>query len=149
MPASQHNQKNAQRINKGNANSPDSKHTENVLPKLRSDLMQQPVQIPASKSPSTSSFMQSNAVTVTPKSSRGDGMDSGQTFDDVLSAFHEDLIESSDIKNGGDNELIDLRVKLCVSENIGLRLHVAFDDILEDIDVILDEAQKASQSFHD
>lgn len=37
MPASPQIQKNSQIMNKGNANSQDSKHTENVLPKLRSD----------------------------------------------------------------------------------------------------------------
>ena len=54
-------------------------------------------------------------------------------FDQLLSKFQSDIIESTDVREKCDNQLVDLRVRLCVSENIALRLHGCFDDILEDI----------------
>ena len=58
-------------------------------------------------------------------------------FDELLSMFQSDLLESTDVRNRCDNQLVDLRVKLCVSENLALRLHGCFDDILEDIEGVM------------
>ncbi len=49
-------------------------------------------------------------------------------------------IDSTDAKRQSDNRLVDLRVQLCISENvITLRLHVCFDDLLEDIEGTMDQ----------
>jgi hypothetical protein len=56
------------------------------------------------------------------------------SFDELLSKFQTDLLESTDVRQKCDTKLVDLRVQLCVSENIALRLHGCFDDILEDIE---------------
>ena len=144
----QQSQRNIQGIPKGDQIS-DNNYTENILPKINSELIQQAaIQILASKSPTISSI-QPTISTVTPKSSNGNETGQGKIFDNILAVFHEDLTESSDIKDGCDSELIDLRVKLCVSENIALQLHVAFDDILEETNIILDEAKEAGQSLDD
>jgi hypothetical protein len=59
-------------------------------------------------------------------------------FDDLLSKIKTDVVASTDVRNRCDNQLVDLRVKLCVSANVPLRLHGCFDDILEDIEAAMD-----------
>ena len=58
-------------------------------------------------------------------------------FDDVLAKFQKDLVDSTDIRKKCDNQLVDLRVQLCVSENVTLRLHSCFNDLLDDIETAL------------
>lgn len=60
-------------------------------------------------------------------------------FDDLLSKLQLDITQSNDILDKNENELIDLRVKLCVAENIALRYQCSIDGILGDIETVLDE----------
>lgn len=61
-----------------------------------------------------------------------------QNFDDLLAAFTEDLVAAGDIWDRCDSQMVDLNVKLCISQNIALRLHADFDDILEEVESILE-----------
>ena len=61
-----------------------------------------------------------------------------KTFDDLVAEFEEDLVESGDIWDRCDANLVELRVKLCISENVSLRLHADYDDLLEEVENTLD-----------
>jgi hypothetical protein len=75
---------------------------------------------------------------VPPKSSTHPPRPQEQTFDDLLAAFTEDLVAAGDIWDRCDSQMVDLNVKLCISQNIALRLHADFDDILEEVESILE-----------
>ena len=60
-------------------------------------------------------------------------------FEDLLSKLQLDVTQSNDIFDKNENELVDLRVKLCVAENVSLRYQCSIDRILCDIETVLDE----------
>lgn len=90
----------------------------------------------------TKPLMSSNRV-VPPAASNNKGRkvaqpsDRGKNFDDLLTSFTINLVDSVDIWDRSDADMVDLNVKLCVSQNVALRLHGSFDDLLEDVDNIL------------
>jgi len=71
------------------------------------------------------------------------GSDRGKNFDDLLTSFTTNLVDSVDIWDLTDADMVDLNVKLCVSQNVALRLHGSFDDLLEDVDNILRDCETA------
>jgi hypothetical protein len=75
----------------------------------------------------------SSTHTHPPKSSRQE-----QNFDDLLAAFTDDLVAAGDIWDRCDSQMVNLNVKLCISQNVALRLHADFDDILEEAENILE-----------
>ena len=61
-----------------------------------------------------------------------------KNFDDLVVSFRGSLVETSDIWDRCDTDLIELRMKLCIAENTALRLHGDYDDINEEVESLLD-----------
>jgi len=61
-----------------------------------------------------------------------------QNFDDLLAIFTDDLVAAGDMWDRCDSQMVDLNVKLCISQNVALRLQADFDDILEEVESILE-----------
>lgn len=85
----------------------------------------------ASKASTFSSPSLTNAV-----SSRK--TESVMSFDELLQEFTNDLTESGDTVKRSCANLIDLNVKLCTSQSVALRIHAAFDDLLEEAQMLCD-----------
>lgn len=60
------------------------------------------------------------------------------SFDELLQEFTNDLTESGDTVKRSCANLIDLNVKLCTSQSVALRIHAAFDDLLEEAQMLCD-----------
>lgn len=63
---------------------------------------------------------------------------SAMSFDELLQEFTNDLTESGDTVKRSCANLIDLNVKLCTSQSVALRIHAAFDDLLEEAQMLCD-----------
>ncbi|GFH61013.1 predicted protein [Chaetoceros tenuissimus] len=64
--------------------------------------------------------------------------ESAMSFDELLQEFTNDLTESGDTVKRSCANLIDLNVKLCTSQSVALRIHAAFDDLLEEAQMLCD-----------
>jgi hypothetical protein len=62
-----------------------------------------------------------------------------KNFDDLVVSFRGNLVESADIWDRCDTDLVELRLNLCISENKALRLHGQYDDLLEEVEHMLDD----------
>ena len=63
---------------------------------------------------------------------------SAMSFDELLQEFTNDLTESGDTVKRSCANLIDLNVKLSTSQSVALRIHAAFDDLLEEAQMLCD-----------
>lgn len=61
-----------------------------------------------------------------------------KTFDELVVSFRSSLVESADIWDRCDTDLVEMRLSLCIAENKALRLHGEYDDLLEEVEHMLD-----------
>lgn len=63
--------------------------------------------------------------------------DKEERFESFKLKFEKDIVESDDIWDRSDAELIELNVRLVMMDNMALRLHAAYGDLLEEMEQVL------------